>query len=117
MRIKELREENGFSQTTVATAIGGSQSNLAKWEKGQVQPTADAIIKLADFFNVSADFLLGRSDDLGNIFVPSPTVPTLTDDEKQLLDMFERMSHQMKIRALAYCEGLLSADPKRASKD
>lgn len=110
MRLKELREESKLTQKEVADAVGGTQSNLAKWEKEKIQPAADMVIKLADFFGVSTDYLLGRSDDFGNIILPtgSPTVPALSDDERQLLELYSRMTHQQKIRAVAYCEGLLS---------
>lgn len=116
MRLKELREEKGLTQTEVATAIGGSQSNLAKWEKEKVEPTADAICKLADFFNVSTDYLLGRSDELGSVVMPAPTAPALSDDERKLLDYYSQMSHPMKIRVIAYCEGMLSTGQNAASK-
>ncbi len=109
MRLKELREEKGLTQKEVADAVGGTQSNLAKWEKEKIQPAADMIIKLADFFGVTTDYFLGRSDELGFVTVQSsPTVPALADDQKQLLDLYDRMTHQQKIRAIAYCEGLLS---------
>lgn len=86
------------------------QSNVARWEKGINQPSAEFIIRLADFFGVSTDYLLGRSDDFGNIVLPtnSPTVPALSDEERQLLDLFSRMDRAQKIQALGYCEGLIS---------
>lgn len=91
MRIKELREERAITQKEVADAVGGTQSNLAKWEKGKTQPPADMIIKLADFFQVSADFLLGRSDDLGNVSIQS-NAPALTADEKEILRLYRSFS-------------------------
>ena len=92
MRLKELREERNLSQQDVAKAVGGSQSNLAKWEKGIVQPSADSIIKLADFFKCTTDYLLGREDDLGTIAIsPSPALD-LTEREKKLLFGFRRLS-------------------------
>lgn len=110
MRLKELREEKKLTQKEVADAVGGTQSNLAKWEKEKIQPAADMVIKLADFFGVSTDYLLGRSDELGYVTVQSPpTIPALADDARQLLEMFERMNHAQKVRVLAYCEGITGA--------
>lgn len=107
MRLKELREEKRLTQQEVATAIGGNQSNLAKWELGKVEPSASFVIKLANFFNVSTDYLLGRTDELGGTVLPSPA-PELPQDEQQLLALYRKMSHPQKIRVIAYSEGLLS---------
>lgn len=63
MRLKELREERNFTQKQIGDAIMSDQSNVARWEKGINQPSAEFIIRLADFFGVSTDYLLGRSDD------------------------------------------------------
>ncbi len=110
MRLKELREERNFTQKQIGDAIMSDQSNVARWEKGINQPSAEFIIRLADFFGVSTDYLLGRSDDFGNIVLPtnSPTASALSDEERQLLDLFSRMDRAQKIQALGYCEGLIS---------
>lgn len=110
MRLKELREERNFTQKQIGDAIMSDQSNVARWEKGINQPSAEFIIRLADFFGVSTDYLLGRSDDFGNIVLPtnSPTASALSDEERQLLDLFSRMDRAQKIKALGYCEGLIS---------
>ncbi len=102
MRLKELREWKGLTQNEVANAVGGTQSNLAKWEKEKVQPAADMIIKLADFFEVSTDYLLGREDDFGNITMQSsassPIGEKLTDNERTLLNWFRGLPSE-KARA------------------
>lgn len=59
--IKELRKERDISQALLAKNIGVSQKAIDYWERGVNEPKASYIIKLADFFGVSADFLLGRS--------------------------------------------------------
>ena len=61
-RIKELRIERSLSQMQLAKACNISQSAIAKWELGKTEPTASAIIVLAEFFNESADYLLGLTD-------------------------------------------------------
>lgn len=60
-RIKELRIEKGLSQGALAQQIGVSQKAIDYWERGINEPKATYIIRLADFFDVTADFLLGRS--------------------------------------------------------
>ncbi len=107
MRLKELREEKKITQKEVAEAIGGTQSNLAKWEKEKIQPAADMIIKLADFFGVSADYLLGRTDDFGNAVA---SLPALSEDENGLLALYRGMTRAQKARFLSYGEGLLGTD-------
>ncbi|MDE5602277.1 MAG: helix-turn-helix domain-containing protein [Clostridia bacterium] len=63
-RIKQLRVEDGLSQAQLAKAVGISQSAIAVWELGARTPSADAIIKLAEYFGVTADYILGLSDDI-----------------------------------------------------
>ena len=58
--IKELRIEFKLSQQALAKIIGVSQKAIDFWERGVNEPKASYIIKLADFFNVSTDYLLGR---------------------------------------------------------
>jgi len=58
--IKELRIEKDLSQQKLAEAIGVSQKAIDYWERGINEPKASYITRLADFFEVSADFLLGR---------------------------------------------------------
>ena len=62
-RLKELRKLQGITQKQVYTAIGVGERNYQSFEYGTVKPNHDNIIKLADFFEVSTDYLLGRSDD------------------------------------------------------
>ena len=58
-RIKELRIQKGMSQMELAKATGISQSAIAKWELGKTEPTATAIITLAQFFEETTDYILG----------------------------------------------------------
>ncbi|MDR1092621.1 MAG: helix-turn-helix domain-containing protein [Clostridiales bacterium] len=64
-RIKELRIEKGLKQWEIAQRIGYSRSIVTYWENGEKRPTSEAVIALADFFDVSADYLLGRVDEAG----------------------------------------------------
>lgn len=68
-KIKELRTENGLSQGALAKQIGVSQKAIDYWERGINEPKASYIVKLADYFDISADVLLGRveSEHVGRI--------------------------------------------------
>jgi transcriptional regulator with XRE-family HTH domain len=63
-RLRSLRAERGVSQDDVADALGVSQNAMTKWEsaKGQASPRAEWVAKLADYYDVSADYLVCRSD-------------------------------------------------------
>ena len=61
-RIKDLREEKNLSQTELAKLTGISQSAITKWENRQREPSLDGIIRLAKFFDVSSDYLLGLEE-------------------------------------------------------
>lgn len=63
-RIRELREKAGLRQIDVANATGIDQKTLSNYETGKTNPDSYALIRLADFFNVSIDYLVGRIDDI-----------------------------------------------------
>ncbi len=62
-RLKELREEKNLTQMQVSKGTGLSQNAIALWENGKRVPNANAVVALADFFEVTADYLLGRTDE------------------------------------------------------
>lgn len=61
-RLVSLQKERNVLKKDIADAIGVSVMGYYRYEKGDRQPTADTLIKLADFFNVSLDYLVGRSN-------------------------------------------------------
>ena len=61
-RIRELREDRDLRQIDVANATGIDQKTLSNYETGKTNPDSFSIIKLAEYFNVSTDYLLGASD-------------------------------------------------------
>ncbi len=61
-RLKEIRTTNGVSQEKLAKQINVTQGMISQWEKGLCEPTATNICKIADFFGVCTDYLLGRQD-------------------------------------------------------
>ena len=61
-RLKELRTEKGLSQHALALEIKYGQSSISDWEMGKVDPPASVIVAVADYFGVSADYLLGRKE-------------------------------------------------------
>lgn len=61
-RLKELREKSGFLQKFVADKIGVRSNTLSGYENGTRNPDPEIIKDLADLYNVTTDYLLGRSD-------------------------------------------------------
>lgn len=57
-RIKELRTEKKISQAELAKSINVSSGNVGDWERDRAKPSADVLIELMNYFNVSADYLL-----------------------------------------------------------
>ena len=63
-RIKLLREKAKLSQAKLATALGDvKQPVLARYELGSIMPSYPVLVKIANYFDVSADYLLGRTDN------------------------------------------------------
>lgn len=62
-RLKELRQERHITQKTVADAVGIATRNMQHFEYGTAKPKLDTVIKFADYYDVSTDYLLGRSDN------------------------------------------------------
>ena len=61
-RLKQLREEHGVSQATVSKVVGVSRYAIYAYEKGKAAPSLDGLVALADYFDVTLDYLLGRTD-------------------------------------------------------
>jgi transcriptional regulator with XRE-family HTH domain len=97
-RIRQLREEKNISQRALAKLIGASNKAVNFWEAGTVEPSAKFICALADVFECTTDYLLGREDDLGNVNV----MRELTEDEKLWLSLYSKLSKKQTEEALNY---------------
>ncbi|WP_273705217.1 helix-turn-helix domain-containing protein [Leuconostoc mesenteroides] len=61
-RLRELRKEGGLSQVRLANEMSINIKTLRRYEVGENNPRVAILIELADYFNVSIDYLVGRSD-------------------------------------------------------
>ena len=61
-RIRALREDSDLTQTQVAEYVGMSQTGYSKYETGENSIPVDVVVKLADFYKTTTDYLLGRTD-------------------------------------------------------
>ncbi len=75
-RIKTLREKKGINMTQAARALQIPYTTYVNYEKGEREPNAEMLIKIAGFYGVSVDYLIGRSDRERPLLLP----PVITDD-------------------------------------
>ena len=62
-RIRDLREDMDMNQTQIAQYLGMSQTGYSKYETGECDIPTSILIKLADYYNVSVDYILGRTSN------------------------------------------------------
>ena len=60
--IKKLRVARGLNQVEFAKILGVSKQCVSNWENDNVMPSIEMLVKIADFFNVTADYVLGRNE-------------------------------------------------------
>ena len=89
--IKELRLETNILQKQLAQAIGTNEKTIVRWENGQSEPSAYYLVKIAKFFHVSTDYLLGLEDDLGQKSYPDPQ-STLTPEEQKVISAYRNLN-------------------------
>lgn len=61
--LKYAREEKGLSQSQLAEKTGISHQNISRWESGKIIPSIDFCVKLADFYGITLDELIGRTTE------------------------------------------------------
>ena len=119
-RIKDLRRSKHITQEKLASILGVTQSNLSGWETEKWQPDHATLLKLADYFEVSIDYLLGRTDEAENIKAPANNGEGL-DKYIQVLEKagiteekLSRLTVEDINLIIAYAKGII--DSKRNSK-
>lgn len=63
MRLKELRNKKGITQLKLAMDLNMSQNTVSRYESGKREAGYNELIKIADYFNISIDYLLERTDN------------------------------------------------------
>lgn len=85
-KIQLLMMSRHMNKVEMAKAIGVSSGNLSDWANGRSQPSIDKLIRIADYFDVSVDYLVGRNDRY-----PSPSPDTF-----ELIRMYEDLDREGK---------------------
>ena len=99
-RIDKLIVENQTTGKEVANAIGISPGNITDWRKDRAKPSSEVIAKLARYFKVPTDYLLGITDspyeDNDLDYMIGKYGDSLTEEEKQMIVSFLRMDNDEK---------------------
>lgn len=103
-RIKELRTEKGLTQYQLASLLGINQTAVGKYERGELEPNFQNLIKLSHIFECSVDYIICNTDDIGNIVIPTATPSALPQDEQNLLDVYRKLDTVNKMHVSAYAE-------------
>lgn len=92
---QQLRKENNLTQSKLAEKLNIKQNTVSRWEKNISLPDYTTLIALADLYNVTTDYLLGREDEFG-IIKQKKDIPgnakVLTEEQEELLDLFENLN-------------------------
>lgn len=101
MRLKEYRKKTGLTQQQIATILNVSKPGYNSWESGRTEPDYETLKKLADYFHTTTDNLLGH--DVPYLLDKS----TLTQKQRDLVDLVSDMDDNICDRVFAYASGLI----------
>lgn len=114
--LKMLRTEKGLSQRDIASAFGISQQAYCNYEADRREPDFRLLCRIADYFGVTLDYLLGRDDTpqprapLQPVSLPAMPAGVLNESEQEVLSLFRSLNDEGQTAALATLRGL-SASP------
>lgn len=98
--LKLLREEAGISQKQLAESIGVSQQSINKYENHNIEPDIHTMIRIADYFDTSVDFLIGHSEVRRKI--EETHTYELNTEESRILEGYRQLSGKQR-----YCIGVV----------
>lgn len=101
-RLRDLRLESHTTQTDIAEMLGITQQAYAHYENERRLPNVQLLCLLADYYNVSVDYLLGRTDEKS----PTPEGAGLNEDDMELAQLLTGLSPAEFAKAAAYIQGL-----------
>lgn len=111
-RIDMLRERKGIKRTPLALQLGLPSSSFTDWGNGKGSPSLKAVMLFAEYFDVSLDYLVyGREHQNGNVLEFS------NPEDDALLEAFHRLPPDLRMKAVGYIEGMLSATQPSASAE
>lgn len=116
-RLKELRKERRLTQTQVGNYLGITVSAYGNYELGQREPSIDMLLKLADYFGVTVDYLLGRDANTVTSIEPLKTknIPALSEEDEDMLNQYLELSEDSK-RAVRYTVDMYERSEAQSNK-
>lgn len=102
--LKTLRLMSGKTQCEIAKEAGFGQGIYANWEAGRILPSAENLIKLANVYNCSVDYLLGRETEEGNIQIVGHQ---LSEEEFQFVQTIRRLGTRERNMLRGFMDALL----------
>ena len=104
LKLRELRENRQLSMAQLAIIIGVSDAAISNWENGVNEPKASYLIKLADYFGVTADDLLGREDyGTGNVVIQGAQLSAF---DERLLQVVHMLTLEDQYQVLGFAQAL-----------
>ena len=97
MRLKEIRNEKNITQIRLSIAAEVSQETISAYESGKALPSAETLIKIADFLDVSIDYLLERTD---NPIINS----SIKDEDNEIISIYHSLDKKQKEDVLTYAK-------------
>ena len=105
-RLRALRQSRGMSLQNVGDVVGANRQHIGNLENSRVSPSLSMTVALADLFNVSVDYLVGRSDDPARIPVvgenPTEIMPEQDLEQQKIIRMVNSLHEQNADKALSY---------------
>ncbi|GLI06369.1 hypothetical protein YDYSG_23990 [Paenibacillus tyrfis] len=98
-KIALLREKHALTQEELSSKINISRASLSHYEKNRREPDYETVVKIADFFKVSIDYLLGRTEDPRVVLEPEVRafVDSLELSDEKIIDRFSLTVDGMKL--------------------
>ena len=101
-KLRHLRETDGISQINFSKQIGFSQAAISAWENNTREPGIEALLRIARFFNVTVDYLVGNHPAVSVKADRSPQTPP--PEETHLLETFRKLNTKNRMHVVAYAE-------------
>ena len=103
-KIRELRKQSNYNQSQLSRIIGMTPSTISDWENERSEPNVTQLIKLADIFECSIDYLVERESEDGIIVIDNEKIIKNSSPADKIYNL---LSDKNKFRFLTYGQGLL----------
>lgn len=100
MNLKTIRKQRNMRQEDIARYLNVKQATYSGYESGKYEPTIETLCRLADYYNVSIDYLIGRewNNDIGY----------LTDAQIECVKMIKQLTETNLIKVMGYLSAMVS---------